>query len=129
MRYGEFLVDYIVWHYGRSIQDFLTVWSNYVWFLYNFFSIPLLLKTLFSPWRRMNEQSKVGFNMEAFFEKVMANFIVRIIGFGLRVFVIVSGCIAIFLTFIGGFAFFIIWVTLPLTLVLLPATALIITVA
>ncbi len=117
MRYGEFLVDYIAWHYGRSIQDFLNVWGNYVWFFYNFFSISILSKTLFSPWRRMDEHGKSGFHPEVFFEKLVTNFVIRIVGVVLRLFMIVSGLVAILLTFLIGFAAFLVWLALPLSVV------------
>lgn len=99
------------------MQDFLNVWSNFLWFIYHFFSMSLLLRTLFSPWRRLDERSKSGFHLEAFLEKLVSNTVVRAIGTGARLFVIVSGCIIYLAGLVLGFIFFLIWCLLPVAVI------------
>jgi len=113
MSYAGLPFLYIMWHYTRGIQEYLNVWTNVVWFLYNFFSIPLLARTLIAPWRRLDEHKRVGLNLEALFEKILINGVVRVIGIFLRTFVILSGFMAILLALILGFVFFVVWVLMP----------------
>ena len=117
MKPAELFFSYAVWHYSRGLQDFLNVWSNFLWFLYNFFSVSLLVRTLFSPWRRMDELGRSGFHLKAFLEKFVTNLIVRGIGICARFFVIVSGCLTILTGFILGFIFFVAWCLLPVVIV------------
>ena len=117
--YTQVFFAYTRWHYGRSVQEYLTVWSNFIWFLYHFFSISLLSRTLIAPWRRLDDTTRTGFHPEAFFEKFVSNIVVRCIGFFLRVFVILSGIGSILISLVFGFIFFVAWVFLPLVICML----------
>ena len=121
MKYGGLTISYIRWHYSLGMQEYLGNWTNFIWFLYHFFSLPLLLHTLTAPWRRLDEHRKVGFHMEALFELVMANTIIRLIGILLRLFMIISGILAIAIGLVIGFLFFIVWSLLPFLVLILIA--------
>ena len=55
------------WYYGKAIKGILTAWKNFIIFSVEYFSIPLLLKTLISPWRRDITKKPRGFNIKEFF--------------------------------------------------------------
>ena len=59
--------------------------------------------------------------MEALFELVMANTIIRLIGILLRLFMIISGILAIAIGLVIGFLFFIVWSLLPFLVLILIA--------
>lgn len=112
------LPAYLYWHYTKAFREGFEVWNNILWFLYNFFSISLLSKTLFSKFRRLGEsQYGGGIDVAGFFSDLIVNTIMRIIGFFLRFFVIIVGLISIIIFFFIGIAVFFIWVLLPLAVI------------
>lgn len=105
---------YLAWHYTRALRDFFTIWGNLLWFVYQFFSIKLLLKTLFSPFKRLKEQNTGGIlDFEGLFESLVINTIMRVVGFLFRSIVIVMGIISYFLAIMAGIIVFILWIALP----------------
>ena len=66
-------------------------------------------------WSRRSNTTSLRLLVACWQKPMLTNFIVRIVGAGLRLFMIISGVIAMFFTFIFGFIAFLIWVTLPLS--------------
>jgi hypothetical protein len=80
---------YFVWHYTQAIKDYWFVSRNLIWFVYNFFSIDILLKTLFSPWRRLGKDDTS--EKPSFLTNLIINVLMRISGFIIRVFSLILG--------------------------------------
>ena len=94
--------EYFAWHYSSGINEFLKAWKNVHWFWYHFFSVPILINTLFQPYRRIQEKYKRGFDPERFFETLIVNLIMRVSGFIVRtVFLLTALIIQILVIFIG----------------------------
>lgn len=102
------LPSYIQWHYTDALRNIWGILTNFVWFFYNFFSVPLLLKTLIAPWHTL----ETG-------ENAFGNFISYAFGFMIRGAIIVFAYAIIIGIFFIGIAFYIFWLTLPLTLIFL----------
>lgn len=77
-------------------------WKNLVVYAFNVFSIPLLLKTLFSPWK----MDKITGGQYVFIEKVAFFIISRAIGFIARIFLIVTGLVFTILVILSFPIFF-----------------------
>lgn len=105
------------WYYGEAIKDVLIAWRNYIIFSLNYFSIPLLLRTLFSPWRRDITRKPRGLDFQKLFEYIAFNSISRGIGFLVRFLTIIIGVVFFFLVLILGLLFFIIWLCLPFIII------------
>jgi len=45
MGYTIIFFDYMAWHYGAGVKEYLKAWMNIQWFWYHFFSMPVLLKS------------------------------------------------------------------------------------
>lgn len=114
-----FAVYYIRWHYSQALFDLIGIVRNFIWFFYEFFSIPLLLQTLFSPFHRLGERYTHKLDLGKIAEAFIVNTLMRLVGFLLRTFLIVIGIFFILLTFVLGLFFFIAWVLAPLLLVFL----------
>lgn len=111
-----FISTYIVWHYTQALSGTVRLWLNALWFVQHFFSLPLLAKTLFSPWRRLNETYQGGLNFENIASLIIVNTLMRLVGAVIRLFVIAIGLIAFITAFLGGIVFFVIWLLAPIVI-------------
>jgi hypothetical protein len=108
---------YAKWHYGQGLRELCEVAGNFLWFVVNFFSFKLLLKTLFAPWKRLGEHYSGGFDLSAFFSTLIVNTLMRGFGFVTRFVVLLVGLFAYIAVFIFAVFIFIIWVLAPALLV------------
>lgn len=115
------LFHYVHWHYTRAIRDIIRIWMNFFWFFFNFFSIDLLLKTLFAPFNRLDEGLKKGFDISAWAESILVNLLMRVVGACLRTFLIFIGIVMLVLTAVFGSVMLVVWILAPLFVVLLVA--------
>ncbi len=118
----QLLPMYIHWHFGTALRELFEFWKNLSWFGYHFFSLPLLVKTLFRPIYRINEATVpgAGFEFELFFENIAFNMMARVVGFVLRIFLIFLGAVYQIVILLIGPLLFLIWLSLPvLSLILL----------
>jgi len=105
------------WYYGEAIKDVLTGWKNYIIFSLNYFSIPLLLRTILVPWKRDITKKPRGLDVKKIFEYIAFNLISRGIGFVVRFFTIIFGIVFFLLVLVFGLLFFIVWLILPFAIV------------
>ncbi|MFA6297087.1 MAG: hypothetical protein WC629_00835 [Candidatus Paceibacterota bacterium] len=108
--------DYFYWHYrygGKDVQDFF---KNIVWFLWNFFSVGLLMKTLFVPWQRLREYGRKG-DLWSYVEAFIITTLMRIIGAGMRLIFITIGIIATSIVLVIGIVVSLVWFIIPLLMV------------
>lgn len=77
-----------------------------------FFSIPVLIKTLFSPWKR-DVHSAVNSSLDVIVKVLVDNLISRLIGFVVRLITIAVGLLVTTITFVAGIAFLLFWFFLP----------------
>ncbi len=114
----ELPAAYFIWHYTTALQQLYTVWTNFVWYVIHLFSIPLLLRTLFSPWKRIVEPLRRQ-DLEEIFATIVFNIISRIVGFCIRIPIIALGCVTVAGMAVGLVFLYIVWLTLPVILLLL----------
>lgn len=106
------MVAFVQWWYGPGWRDSAGRLSARIQKTYLTFSVPILLRTLFAPWRRIT--TVAGSSIQDKFRAGVDNLISRIIGMIMRIIVL---SIAGFM--IAGFAVFgglilILWPVLPL---------------
>lgn len=112
------LFQWLSWHFFEASRGILKAWRNFLKFNLNYFSIPLLLKTLFSPWRRYRISYGKGFDIGRYFEAFFSNLIFRILGAIMRIFLIIIGLILEIFIILAGATVFIGWIVLPCLLIL-----------
>lgn len=109
-----FLFNFLFWHYIRASKFILKAWFNFIAFAFHLFSVRFLLKTLFSPWRRVEIVSQTsGFSLERFFHQLTFNLISRSIGFLVRTILIIFGLLLAIFIFILGLFVLIGWQLVP----------------
>lgn len=106
-------IQYLCWQFFDAPKSILSGWKNFLKFGLNYFSIPLLLKTLFSPWRRYRWTYPKAFDIGIYLEVFFSNLISRILGLILRVFLIFFGFLTEILFIFGGLFILFIWLILP----------------
>jgi uncharacterized membrane protein len=104
---------YFLWHYTQAFADITRKYLNILWFVLNFFSIPELLRTFFSPFQRIREGYGGGFDPGEFLSILLVNTLMRIVGMVARSFLIVAGFCVLAAVFVGGLLFFAFWIFLP----------------
>lgn len=110
---------YFKWHYIDRTRIILKGWKNVLAFNLSYFSIPFLLKTLFSPWKKYKWSYGRGFDPGRILQTSFSNLISRIIGAFIRIIFIIIGIIFEIFFFFAGILFFIVWIFLPFILVYL----------
>jgi len=109
--------QWIFWQFFEVPKNILKAWRNFLKFNLNYFSIPLLLKTFFSPWRRYKVSYGKGFDFGRYFEALFSNLIFRILGAILRSFLIFIGLLVEFFIIFAGIIVFFGWLVLPALLI------------
>ena len=108
-------VSFLQWWYTRGWGIYFAGFRAKMGNLADFFSIGLLLKTLFQPFRQIsaNENGETGGLQGAlvvFFDKLLARFIGAIVRIG----IIIIGIIAMLVELVFGLALAIVWPCVPL---------------
>lgn len=107
------IVSWLYWHFYEMPKFLLFIWGNYISFILYFFSIPLLLSTLFSPWRKYKWSYPRGFDLWGYYSTFLSNVFSRLIGALCRLAVIVSGIVTLLLAFLVGLLATLLWLFLP----------------
>ncbi len=102
------------WHYNTALREIFRGWKDVFRFNIYYFSLPFLLKTFFSPWRRYKFSYGRGFNFNKFIETFFLNVFSRFVGLFIRFFVILAGVILQIFIIIFGISLFIFWIVLPI---------------
>ncbi len=105
------LISFLGWWYGpgwvaalkRIFDSMERVWQN--------FSAPLLLKTLWAPWRRI--VSLPGRSLDEKLRAALDNFISRLVGLGVRLLVLLVAVILALLAGLANLVIGLVWPLLP----------------
>lgn len=112
------LFQYLNWHFFDVPKNILSAWMNFLKFGLDYFSIPLLLKTLFSPWRRYIWFYPKGFEIRKYLEVAFSNLISRTLGMAMRISLISVGILVEIFIIFAGITIFLGWLILPFLLIL-----------
>ena len=110
----ETIMEFLSWYYSKGVEYYINSWLSSLRGVSHYFSIPLLLKTLFSPWKRLIVVDKSpGFNFQKKFEAFTFNMISRGIGAIVRFTLLWVGMVFILFSFLGGAVGLVFWLVLP----------------
>ena len=110
---------YTKWHYTEGFKDLSRNWKSLIFFVLHFFSLGILFRTWFAPFGRLNEEYRRGLDLEAFLETLVANTLMRMVGFVLKTIVIIVGLLILLLTTIFGPVALILWAFAPFVILFL----------
>ncbi len=107
------VVLFVLWLFVESTMNIVKTWFFFLRFGMEIFSVPLLVRTFFHPWRRYFTGYPKGFNPALMFESFFGNIMSRVIGMVLRLFFIFLGIIFDAFIFIIGLVVLMLWMAGP----------------
>jgi hypothetical protein len=105
--------QYLAWQFFDVPKAIFGAWQNCLKFDLNHWSVPTLLRTWFSPWRRYHSSYGKGFSFSRYFEAFTFNMMSRVLGAIMRTFFIVFGMMTAAAIFLAGGLVFLLWLILP----------------
>lgn len=108
-----FLRDFFSWWYFDGLLSRMQMIKNRLKASADFFSVGLLISTLFAPFRQISAEVASGslsIQMRAFFDKLLSRFI----GAFIRFFLIILGLITMLIQIISGIIVLVFWLIIPL---------------
>jgi ATP-dependent Clp protease ATP-binding subunit ClpC len=102
------------WYYSQAINKAMLIYQSIVLLTYDFFSIPLLIRTLFYPWKK-DEVAPTTPSLQLLIQAFWMNMIVRFLGAIIRSIMIVFGLFSIAVIMILGVLGIIYAATLPIS--------------
>jgi hypothetical protein len=110
-------LSYLSWHYSQAFVDIYHNSKTLLWFVYYFFSLPILLKTFFAPWKRMDMEKPDHEHMSDKLGRLLINTLMRLIGMFLRTIFILIGLAVMAGLLFAEVSFILLWVVLPVLIV------------
>ena len=106
------LVAFISWWYGPGWRDASAQLKDRLRTTVLTFSVPILLRTMFAPWRRII--SPPGSSLQQKARALVDNAVSRAVGFAVRLLALVSAGIIIAVYCIFGGLILVLWPVLPI---------------
>jgi len=113
LRRQNILFQWIFWYFLEAPRGILKGWKNILSFNLNYFSVPLLLKTLFSYWHQYQWSYPRGFDLAKYLEVAFSNLLSRFLGAIVRLTMITFGIIIEILIFFVGIIVLLAWFLMP----------------
>lgn len=110
---------YLYWQFIDIPKRIIKIFSNLIWFGYYFFSIRYCLKNLFSPWKKIVWKYDRGLNIGQHIETFFSNIISRVIGFLMKVFILIIFIVYEVIIILLGIISFIGWISIPFVVLFL----------
>lgn len=113
MNFFTFLPQYVLWHYSVALVDLARAVSNGFWFLWNFFSIELLARSFFVPWKRLGEAQG------SFIGRAVVGAAMRAIGIVARLALWALAAFAFVVAALASLSALLLWLALPFAIAFL----------
>lgn len=114
------MLDLLSWWYGQGWAWIFKELQKRLKDISESFSVGILLKTLFSPWKQI--QSQVSFRN--FLQSKIDNFISRFIGATVRIGMLIAAFVSCLFVVVIGLVLVIAWPFIPLLILVLPIMSL-----
>ncbi len=118
------VLDFLTWWYVAGWLNRLKVISRNISGWVEYFSIGTLLKTLFKPWRQTVTLAGPNQNMQRRMNAMVDNFVSRMVGFFLRISVLIAAFFVVCFVLVADLVIFVVWPVLPVAPVIVVAVGL-----
>ncbi|HUD11971.1 MAG TPA: hypothetical protein VMS08_06175 [Candidatus Saccharimonadia bacterium] len=106
------IAAFLEWWYGAGWRDASFRLKNRLKMTYLSFSVPILLRTMFAPWRRIS--TPPGSSIQQKLTAVLDNVVSRAVGFVVRLMALIMGCLLLLIYSLVGGLLLILWPVLPI---------------
>ncbi|MEI6040443.1 MAG: hypothetical protein WCP93_03795 [Candidatus Berkelbacteria bacterium] len=110
------MVTYFSWWYGQGLVNFWRAIIIMTGKVYSFFSITILTRTLFDPWKH-DEAWAENASLQTRMNIFLNNMISRLIGFVIRLFTVILGLFIGTTFFLIFFCLWLAWILLPIIVI------------
>ena len=94
---------------------YLRRWYFLLAWIIHYFSLPVLLPSLFAPWRRLTDDEEIlGMDLGKLFRQASFNLVSRGIGAVTRIFLFLFGVLTLIPAFVVGLIGLVFWIAIPL---------------
>jgi Flp pilus assembly protein TadB len=114
MGYLKLFPTLFSWWYSKGLLDLVDFIKSIFIFTLSSFSIKTVIKTFFSPWKKMVEPRKAG--LDGFRDWLVDNLVSRGVAIVLRLFLIVACLVVLVMVGLLSLVFFISWLIMPVIL-------------
>lgn len=105
---------FLTWWYGRGWMDQVHALRRRVTNIGGMFSVPILLRTMFSPWKQTVIIPRRDQSMSDKIQAMIGNQVSRFVGFGVRLLVLITALICIMVVGTISILGILVWPFLPL---------------
>ncbi len=108
-----FVTGLLSWWYGAGWKALFARIGHRLWKAFDFFSIDLLIKTWFAPFRQISAgkvRGPLGVQLRAWLDRLVS----RMVGGVIRTFMIIAGSIWLLVLLVAGFVHAVLWMIAPL---------------
>lgn len=107
------LLTFFRWWYGAGWKQQISDYQARVRRVSEIFSIDILLKTLFAPWKQIVTHAHADQSLKAKQQAFVDNIVSRVVGFWVRLFTLIAGILTITLVVVIGFILVVLWPLIP----------------
>jgi hypothetical protein len=108
------MLQLVAWWYGQGWLQVIHDFPERLVRVSHVFSLPILLRTLWAPWRRIVTYPGAG--IDAKIRALADNLVSRCIGFTVRILVLIAAMLILLLTMVWGLVYIVIWPLIPLVI-------------
>ena len=111
------VVSFFQWWYGRGFSEYLASFVDGLRDAADFFSIRLLVRNLFAPFRQISAEKQINLPLNARIHAWLDLLISRLVGATVRFMILIAGTVVMILRAGIGLVLGILWPLLPLLVV------------
>ena len=110
------IVSFVQWWYGRGFKEYLASFVDKLKDLADFFSIRLLIRNLFAPFRQIAAEKHENLPLNARLRAWSDLLISRMVGATIRFFLLVIGMVLLVIRAVVGLVIMALWPLVPLVM-------------
>lgn len=111
------VISFVQWWYGRGFKEYLLKFFDHLKDIVDFFSIRLLIRNLFAPFRQIATEKRANMPLDARIRAWADLMISRMVGAAIRIILLIIGTIALVFRMIIGLIIMVAWPLAPLLIV------------